>query len=207
MTSYASQSDLYSFGLTRGSLVNPGRVAQVNATLNAFILDEHGFSANDPVSFRPDAGGVLPTPIVAHTGYFAIVLSSGLFQVASTSGGSALDLGSGNDVVVIAELPIDAAIEWASRIIDDMMPAHVVPFEADAIPDIVRMTCAELAAGKLSKGATSAALMATVDAAQMRLARWAKGVPVRGASRPANLSVAATATALDPTGWKTHGGL
>lgn len=208
-TPYATQTDLYDFGLPRGALVNAGRLAQVDASLDAFILDAHGFSADDPVSFRADAGGTLPTPIVAHTTYYAIALAPGLFQVAAAAGGSALTIGAGNNVIAIAELPVTQVIEWASRIVDDMLPSHIVPFAAGNVPDIVRMTVAELAAGKLlhRSGSASATIMAMVDDAQKRLARWAKGVPLRGVGNPSNLSVAAVATATDPTGWKEHGGL
>lgn len=208
-TAYAAQSDLYDFGLPRGVLVNAGRLASANATLDAVELDEHGFEADAPVTFRGDAGGALPTPLAPHTTYYAAPLSPSLFQVAATAGGAALDLGSGAGFLVIAELPVDAAIDWASRIIDDMLPAHVVPFESGSVPDIIRMTAAELASGKLlhGSGSASATLMAMVDDAQKRLARWAKGVPVRGANNPANLSVSAAIATTDPTGWKTYGGL
>lgn len=208
-TAYATQSDLYDFGLPRGSLVNAGRLASSDATLDAIVLDEHGFTLNDPLTVRGDAGGVVPAPLVALTTYYAIPLSAAMFQVAAAPSGAALDLSSGAGFLVLAELPVAAAIDWASRIIDDMLPAHVVAFAEGEVPDIIRMTAAELASGKLlhRSGSASATIMTMVDDAQKRLSRWAKGVPVRGAGNPANLSVAAVASASDPTGWKTYGGL
>lgn len=207
-TPYATQADLYAFGLPRGAAPNPGRLAQVDASLDAFTVDAHGFDANSPVTFRADAGGALPTLIAANTTYYAIPLSDNLLQVAAAEDGAAIALDAGSNVLVIAPLPVAQAIDWASRLCDDMLPAHVVPFAADAVPDIVRMTVAELAAFKLLKaGSSSNAIMAMVDMAMSRLKRWAQGVPVRGAGNPANLSVAATAAPSDASGWKTYGGL
>jgi hypothetical protein len=209
---YCSSSDLYSFGLPRGALPNPGRlVSSVSASDNTLTLDQHGYTLNDPVSFRAEAGGSLPSPLVAATTYYAISVSENEFSVSATVSGSAVDLTtSGSRIVVIAALPIASAISWASRIIDDMLPAHLVPLEAP-IHELVVMTCAELAVGKLlaRAGSASKSLSEMVDAARKRLERWAKGVPLRGENvpSPANLAVSATVPFLDPRGWGRFGGL
>lgn len=209
---YCDPADLHDFGLPRGAVPNPGRLAgSVSAASNVVELEVHGFALNDAVTFRAEIGGVLSSPLVAGTTYYAIPLTEDTFSVAATVGGSAIDiLTNGSGVIVITPLPILASISWASRLIDDMLPAHVVPLTAP-YPAIVRMTCAELAAGKLvgSSGATSKSLTEMVDYAKTRLTRWAKGVPVRGDNAPksANLSCTATLPYLDSRGWSRFGGI
>lgn len=212
MVDYCAASDLYAHGFPRGSVPNPGRlIDSADTSANTLALDQHGFSLNDPVSFRAEAGGSLPAPLVAGTTYFAKPSSDDVFQVTATEDGTAIDLSSaGENFIAIAALPVGSAITWASQVIDDMLPAHVVPLDADAIPEIVRMTCAELAAGKLAAraGAQSKSLTEIVDAASKRLARWGKGVPIRGAVVPPSASLAASATVpfRDRRGWNRFGG-
>lgn len=209
---YCDPSDLYSYGLPRGALTNAGRlVGSVSTTDDTVELDVHGFAAGQPLRFRPDGDSELPSPLVEGAEYYAIVASESHFQVAATAAGAALDLTTaGGYFVVIASLPVDAAITWASRIIDDMLPAHVVPLTAP-YPPIIVMTTAELAAGKLlgGSGGESSSIGAMVDAANERVRRWAKGVPVRGTNAPkaANLSRSATAPHRDSRGWSEFGGL
>lgn len=211
---YCSRGDLHAFGLPRGALPNPGRlIASVNTSADSLSLDVHGFEDDDPVTFRAEAGGSLPAPLVEGTTYYVVALTDSTFSVATSAGGSVIDLtsaGSASRILVIAALPVEAAIDWASRIIDDLLPAHVVPL-AEPYPEVVRMTCAELAAGKLLTftGGTSASLTAMVDAATKRLERWAKGVPIRGDNAPKAAGLASS-TALphsDPQGWRRYGGI
>jgi hypothetical protein len=212
LTDYCDPSDLYAHGLPRKSVPNPGYLVEsVDATANTFALDVHGFSLDDPVSFRAEAGGSLPAPLASGTTYYAIPTTDNAFSVSATAGGAAVNITSaGSRFLVIAAFPVGAAISWASQVIDDMLPAHVVPLGVDAIPEIVRMTCAELAAGKLAAraGAQSKSLTEVVDAAGKRLARWGKGVPIRGAVVPpsASLSASATVPFRDPRGWNRFGG-
>jgi hypothetical protein len=109
---------------------------------------------------------------------------------------------------VIAPVPVDAAIAWADRMIDQSVP-HLVPF-TDPVPDIVRMTSAELAAGKLlaMRGAASKSLTDMVAGAQRLLSRWAKGAPIRdaNATASANLATSATVPYLDRRGYSRFGG-
>jgi hypothetical protein len=213
MVDYCSPADLYSFGLPRGSLPNAGRLAGgVNTTTNAVELDAHGFSAGDPVTFRAESGGTLASPLQASVTYYAQPLTDSAFCVSITATGAAIDLTTaGSGLIVIAPLPIASAIAWASRILEDLIPAHLVPL--DVVPDIVRMTVAELAIGKLAgiTGGTSKSLTDMVDSARNRLARWAKGVPLRGDAnaRPAAASCAQTAIAPfnDARGWHRYGGI
>ncbi len=210
---YSTIADLYAFGLPRGALPNPGRLAaSVLASTDAFTLDEHGLALDDPITLRAEtAGGALPTPLVAATTYYAVPVTSSTFKVSATAGGAVIPLTSdGVRVIVISPAPHAAAISWADRLIDEMTPGHLVPFTVP-VPDIVRMTSAELAAGKLlaMRGAASKPLADMVDAAQKRIARWAKGVPIRdaAATATANAAVSATVPYLDSRGWRQFGGI
>jgi hypothetical protein len=209
---YCTSADLYSFGLPRGALQNPGRLASsVDTSTNTIALDVHGFETDDPIQFRAESGGSLPTPLVAGTEYYAIAVTDSSFQVAAAPAGAAIDLTTaGARIVVIAPLPLLASIAWASRLIDDMLPAHLVPLD-EPLHELIRMTCAELAAGKLltRTGSASKSLGEMVDAARKRLERWAKGVPLRGENvpPPANLAASATVPFKDPRGWNTWGGI
>jgi hypothetical protein len=207
---YCTVADLYNYGMARGGLPNPARlVDEVSATDNSFVLDEHGFSTGDEVVFRADAiDGAMPGGLSDNTTYYAIRVSDAVFQVAASASGSAVDLSSaGNRLLVAAPVPYASAIRWASEIVNDMLPAHIVPLET--VPELIRMTTAELAIGKLMsrQGAQATTLSTAVNAAQERLKRWGKGVPLRGPDAPprANLSARMTTAVRDPRGWRDDG--
>ena len=210
--SYCVAADLYSWGLPRGALPNPGRlVDSVSSSANTVSLDVHGFEAGDPVSFRAESGGSLPAPLVAGTTYYAVPVSGDVFSVAATAGGEAIDFSSaGARIIVIAPLPIASAIAFGAALIDDMLPGHVLPLIAP-YPPLIVMTNAELAAGKLlaRTGSASKSLTEIVDQARKRLERWALGIPVRGENvqTPANLAASASVPYADPRGWNRWGGI
>ncbi len=193
--------------MTEGRLVGG-----VSAALNAIELDGHGLALDDACSFRAEAGGSLPSPLAEGATYYAIPLDDNRFSVAAAAGGAAIDLTTaGARAVVIVPAPVAKAIAWASRLIDDMLPAHVVPL-AEPYPEIIRMTCAELAAAKLLAlaGSESRTISEIADAARKRLDRWGKGVPIRGDNAPAAAGLAAGAavgTATDTRGWRRFGGI
>ncbi len=213
---YADPADLYAYGLPRGAAPNQGRpLAAANTSANTLTLDVHGFALNDPITFRVEGGGTIPAPLVEGTTYFAKPVSESTFQVAAAADGAAIDIsaaGTPNRVLAMAALPIDACLQWASRLIDDMLPAHVVPLESP-VPEIVRIACAELAAGKLLtlQGTASASSSAMVAETRKHLERWARGVPIRGdgaqQSAGAAASVSIASAAADSRGWGRFGGL
>lgn len=211
VTRYAEPSDISAHALPSGALSNPGRPVAPNASLDLFALDMHGAATGDPVEFRAEgSSGALPAPIVEGTTYYVIALSQSRFSVSATSGGAAIDLTtSGENVLATFPAPVEAALDKASRLIDEMIPAHVVPFADDAIPEIVRMTCAEIAGGiLLDRGGTpSKSLSKIVERAHKLLEHWfANHKPVRNAGVPASLSVSVPACSVDG-GWRRHGGL
>ena len=207
---YCDPADLYSYGLPRGGLPNPGRLAgSVSTSADTIELGVHGFVDDTELSFRSDNGGSLPSPLVEGTTYYAIAVSESLFQVAASAGGAALDLTtSGSGVVVGTPLPVSACITWASRWVDDVLVGHPVPLTAP-YPTIVRAVVAQLAAAKLLAlaGAKSVSLAEIEKQAQSKLARWNKGIPVRGTNAPtvANRAASATVPFADARGWSTHG--
>lgn len=219
---YCVEADVYSYGLPRGALRNPGRPADAARAIDdAIALDVHGFALNDQISFRPEAGGRLPMPLVQGVTYFAIPLSEGAFSVAATEDGAAIDLTTdGARIVVIAPLNFTAAIAFGAEIINDQLPAHCVPLVAP-YPPIIVMTNAVLAGGKLMNGSASQSLLQIVDEANQRVARWAKGQPLRGTNTakqvpaqvpqssdgPPSPPLQMTIGACDPVGWNRFGGL
>lgn len=211
---YCTHSDLYSVGgLQPGALANSARLAgPIDPAADTIALDQHGFALGALAMFRAVSGGSLPLPLSAGVSYAVIPITESLFSVAAAPGGSAIDLTTpGARVMVCRELPIPGAIAWASRIIDQNLPAHVVPKDGDPIHELVRMTCAELAAGHLlsATGGGSATLSTLVDAAVKRLAVWAKGVPLRGPNvpQPANLAaVTVVAYGARARDWTRFGG-
>jgi hypothetical protein len=219
---YCTPADVYSYGLPRGALRNPGRPATANAAAGALALDVHGFALNDSVTLRPEAGGQLPAPLVEGVNYFAIPIDESHFQLAATADGSAIALTTdGSRIVVIAPLNFQAAIDRGASLIDDQLPAHVVPLVAP-YPLIIVVTNAEIAGGQLlaMSGSESVSLGDIIDAAMTRIKRWGTGVPLRGANtaqqRPAGVAVSSiggvppvphSGPPCDPNGWRRWGGL
>jgi hypothetical protein len=211
-----TEADVYSFGVPRGSLPNPGRlVASVSVAGNYLTLDAHGLGEGLALEFRAEAGGSLPAPLAEGVTYYARPLAAGRFAVSASPGGAALDLTTtGANVVVVVPLSaqIADAITWAEGIIYEHLPAHATPV-ADPVPTVLRTTCATLAAGRLLalRGAASKSIAELVAEAQTLVRRWASGVPVRQASAAGrtNLASAAAASApyTDTRGWRQYGGL
>lgn len=213
--SYCTVADLFANGLPRGALANAGRLVAggggASISANTIPLDQHGLSLNDQFTLRAEAGGSLPAPLVAGTTYYAIPVNDGAFSAAATANGAAIDLTTaGSRILVVVPINYAAAIAYGAALIDDMLPAHIVPLEAP-YPPIVTMTNAELAIGKLMQGSGSGSksMGEMVDAARKRMADWARGRPLRGTNVPpaANVSVSATVPYRDARGWSRFGGL
>lgn len=228
---YCAPADLYAFGLPRGSIPNPGRpLAAVSSSANTLTLDVHGLDEDTAFRLRVQAGGVMPAGLVAGTTYYAHPIDESTFQARATPGGAAIDITADGDaerVLVIVPLDVPSWIRWASRIIDELIPAHVVPLvKVDAAgvredetgydastgtyPEAVVISTAELAAAKGlgGGGASSRSLSRMRDDAEKRIARWASGIPIRNArgQTPANLAATGPAPYRDRRGWSRYGG-
>lgn len=212
---YCSVADLYSHGVPRGSAPNPPR-ALYALTNNTAVLDDHGFATGDLIQFRPAGDGTLPAGLVEGTTYYAQYESPTTFKVRATASGSAISITTATDPVLVSSpLNIDAAIEFASEVIDDALTGHTVPLSP--VPAIIRITAAELAAGKLlaGAGAQSKSLTQIVDEALKRLERWRLGKPVEGASddshgnlaQPGETRPAVSTWCPGASDWRRWGGL
>ena len=184
MTSYATQNDVYTLALPRGSLGNPGRlVAASLAATSSIELEEHGFSSDGttPITFRVTQGGSLSAPLVAGTVYYALYLSDSFFQVSVTPNGSPITLTTdGVSVQVATDLPWAAVGEFYSSWVDAFLPAEAVPLAAPYPVTVVGIV-ANLMAAKLQRisGTSSESMDKEELAAKAQLERWIKGLPVR----------------------------
>lgn len=220
---YSTAADMVAFGAPRGATPNPGRHL-ASAVSSTCVLDQHDFQTGDAILFTPAGDGAMPAGLSAGVTYYAERTSEHSFKVRATAGGASITWTDAEDpLMVVAPLDRDSFIEWADRMIDEMVPGQAVPFDdvalyPDGVPAVIRMTSAELASGKMlaQSGSASRSLADTVDAAGKRLERWAKGLPVRGTpdATRTNLPVsaapvtAANATAQsDPRGWRQWGGI
>jgi hypothetical protein len=210
---YCSVADLYAHGLPRGSIPNRGRVAiAANPTTDTIPLGDHALSPGDEFTVRPGpGGGSLPAPLVEDVVYFALPVNANTFKVADTAGGGPIDLTSaGSQIVIVTPINYAASISYASRLIDEMLVGHVLIEDGDPIPEIIRMTCAEIAIGKLAliSGSVSKSLGEIVDYARKRLDVWAKGNPLRAKNKPAPANLATSAATMpigDARGWNNGG--
>lgn len=204
--SYASIADLPKFGFPRGLLSNPAReIASIDAAGDVFTLDGHGFADDDVVTFRVEDGGTLPSPLVAGTSYYAIGLTDSTFQVASTAGGAALNIGSGGLRVLVAAsiVPmLEALLEQNSRLFDSYLPAHEVPLE-EPIPTVAVACVAQLTAADALAlmGQSSELLRARAEQTRKEMGRLAKGIPLRDSRATDASNLATTATITSTRGW------
>lgn len=210
MTSYATERDLYTFGLRRGVVVNDGReCATVSATTDLLELNGHQLETGDRVQVRAVAGGTLASPLSATAVYYVIRESDSTFKLSATDGGPAIDLTSdGSTMIVTAELPVDDLLEAYSRFVDDFIP-HGVDMDAPYPVTIVRIV-SELAAAKLLSltGQSSVSISEAEIGAKAQLERWVAGLPIRDArvSGSTNRAVVSTlASTSDPRGWTPNG--
>lgn len=212
---YTDRSDLYAYGLPRGSLGLQGRLADsATASSDEIVLDGHGFSTNDPVLFSIADGGTMPMPITYGVTYYAIYVDDATFKVAATVDGSPIDLTVDAVALKVASpLPFDQVMEFYSRWVDSFCPEHIVPFTAP-VPALVKGIVAQLSATKLMQLAGHKA--DSVDQAELKcvaqMERWVKGITLRGdatATKAANLAEIKTLVigGFDPRGWGPGGTL
>lgn len=196
MDAYATREDLYRYGLPRGMLASPARpVASVTVATGVFEVDNHGFGTGTELSFRAEAGGVLPTPVQSGISYYATRLTDATFHISLAPNGQPLPLsGTGRSIVVWTPLgpTIDAELERYSRLFDSYLPAHVVPLKPP-YPTVAIASVAKLAAASLMEicGQGSELIQQSAELTRKELARLARGVPLRDsrAMMPSNLAV------------------
>lgn len=209
-----TRQDVFGFGVRADMLSNPARpIADVGASTDVLTCSAHGFAPNAVLTFRAEEGGSLPAPLVEGTSYYAIPLTDSTFSVSATPSGAPIDLiTAGSNVVVSSQLPIDDWIEWASSLIENSIPAHIVPL-SEPYPPIVVACTADLVAWRALAytGGASGDITEKLKAAQSTLTTWAKGVPIRGQNAPgpalcANMAISSTCSGVDPRGWLSRSG-
>jgi hypothetical protein len=203
---YCSRRDVNRW-LPSGEITGSSRLAaSAIASNDTITLDGHGFETDDEVTVRAVEGGSLPAPLVADTTYYAIRLTNAAFKLAATAGGAAIDItADGDSVLVLRPPPFDDVIEYYSRWADTFIP-HLAPLEAPIHP-LVKGIVAQLSAKALLNldGKSSEIVNQAELAAKAQLERFAKGVPLRGATATssANKAVSSTSVSSDPRGWGT----
>jgi hypothetical protein len=181
-TIYAERADLYKYGLPRGNLgLSARECGKVDTASNSIELDGHGFEDGEAVVFRPCEGESLPAPLVEGTTYYAKRVNHTRFAVSVRRGIAALDITSiGAAFFVATELPFAEVLEYYSRWVDDLLPAHAVPLTCP-LPVQITATVAELAAKKLMHlaGHQSDSVDEFEIAAKAKLERWSAGMVLR----------------------------
>lgn len=214
MSSYCETGDVYRW-IPPGSVQPPVRlISNVATGTEILTLNGHGFVTGDLVTFRAEAGGSLPDPIVVGTTYYVIVLTDSTFSVTATAGGVAIDLTTeGENVVIVRQLPWTQWIAEASNEIECTLPAHAVPLDVDPVtgtyPAIVVAYTAGLVAEKALAfaGVSSVGISERLRNVRNELSAWRKGIPIRGDVVPprTNLAIRSGATDADPRGWSSRG--
>lgn len=193
----------------RGSLTSSSRLVSTStASTDIIELEGHGLETGDECQLRAIDGGTLSAPLVAGTTYYAIKVDDARFKVAATSGGAAIDLTTtGVSMALVVELPVDDILEFYSRFVDGLLPAHAVPL-ASPYPVTIVALVAELSAKRLQliAGTSSESMKEVEIAAQAQLQRYAAGIPLRDSrvTTSTNLAIHDTAgstTTGDARGW------
>lgn len=211
MSAYCTQSNAYDW-------IPPGTaqdvallVSHVSTTSETLTVAGHGLSDDDPVQFRAESGGELPSGITEGTTYYAIVVTDSQFQISTTAGGSAVNLGgTATNLLMIAPHPWTRWIEEESATLECSCPEHVVPFTT--VPAIVRKYVAAMVAKRacIRSGKSSVALDSELrDSIRPELALWRKGIPIRGETVPDASGLATyggSTTETDPRCWTPTGG-
>jgi len=193
----------------RGSLTSSSRiVSSSSATTDTLELEGHGLETDDTLQLRAVEGGTLSAPLVATTTYYAIKVDDSRFKVAATAGGAAIDLTTaGVSMVLVVALPVDEVLEFYSRFVDGLLPAHAVPL-ASPYPVTIVALVAELAAKRLQliAGTSSESMKEIEIGAQAQLQRYAAGIPLRDSrvttsTNKAIRDTAGNSTTGDARGW------
>lgn len=200
MVAYADERDVYAYAMRAPAFVpSPQVVAAIDLTANTFTLSGHDLADGDELRFSLEGDAILggtatslPAPLSASTLYYAIAVGSDMFQVATSVGGSAVNLtvaGVGALAIVVSPVPVLRRLcEHWSRNVDGAATAHsgelvVVPNEVVGVVarsagrDAVRVLGLNSPAYETDR--KDLFDMRAFDEA--RLADWRRGTPIKGA--------------------------
>jgi len=217
--SYATRRDVYLLGLAAQAFVARSRPFDAVDSASATVrLRAHGLATDDVVTFEVASGGTLPTGISAFTVYYAVPVSSDLFRLSLTAGGSPIaswaSAGSGWAIAIDYGPRLDAHLADASATIDEHLTAHEPPIAAPYPPVLVGLTARMAArAAVTSLQIDNAAYRVAVDRLFAReaqdleiLAAWKAGKPIQPrpvdeSNEPDNAARAASSRPVVP--WTT----
>ncbi len=121
----------------------------VDATSDVLSCAGHGFADGDATRVRPLATGVVPAGLAVDTDYYVVDKTADTLKLATTSGGTAIDVTStGTAPNALGELPdeIVAAIKlvlghlWEHREENADFPLHAMPLGAERLLAPFRVT-------------------------------------------------------------------
>lgn len=191
---YAEIADIYAHGVPRGSLVSPARVVDaLDAATNRITISGHGLEADTPVQVAADPGGTLPSPLSASTVYYAQlvevsagVYSDSLLELATSEGGSAVDLVDDGEGVWRLHVPLssllEAKLEAHSRWLDSLLTGHSVPLEAPYpawVTGVVAIRAAASVIRILGLGGLQSVLDEAAETTRDVLRMASSGIPLR----------------------------
>jgi hypothetical protein len=188
---YCTPEDVYKLAAASDSLVRRAMlVASVDTVGHDLEVGGHGCSTDDPLEFRLEPGGALPSPFTAGTIYYAkpVTDSDDLLQVAAAPGGPAIVITTAGtppfSIVPSVRPIIHGAIQSVSRWIEDRIPAHAVPLSVDTngnYPPAIRQMCAVLSAEQTLAilGQYSTLLAAQADQMRANAKMMLDGLPSR----------------------------
>jgi hypothetical protein len=122
-------------------------VTSVDTGTDTITSAAHGFSDADAIVFGKANGAVLPSGLTAGTVYYVRDQATNTYKVAATSGGSAIDLGSGLSGSVYAHRTTEAstndrfknAIYWSKDSQPEAVPLTNYAFCGSADAEILRV--------------------------------------------------------------------
>lgn len=190
--SYATRRDVYLLGLAAQAFVARARPFDaVDAATATVRLRAHGLADGDVVTLEPTSGGTLPTGLSAFAVYYVVTVSSDLFRLSLTAGGSPIaswaSAGSGWAIAIDYGPRLDAHLSDASATIDEHLTAHEPPIAAPYPAVLVGMAARMAArAAVTSLQIDNAAYRVAVDRLFAReaqdleiLAAWKAGKPIQ----------------------------
>lgn len=197
MNPYVVRSDLYVYGVPRGTLVAPGlRTDRALAATNAATLAGHGFETGDAFILRSDPGSTLPTGLTDGQTYYAIRIDDSTLQFASSPTGSAIpfsaDLAGSMTLNTSLDGAIESLCEDRSREFDDTCHQGR-PLTAPFPPRAVSITARLVAYDVLCLlGRRNDSTMALRDDAEKDRANYARGIRMTDPKAPAGSAFASS---------------
>jgi len=133
---YCTRDNVYQLALPATAFVSRARPFDaVGASTATIRLKAHGLSTLDIVTFEKTSGGTLPTGISEFTVYYPVPVSSDLFRLATSYGGTPIASwvsgGSGWAIAVDPGRRLDMHVRESASRIDDHLTAHELPLLPD----------------------------------------------------------------------------